>query len=53
MYTDILHNKIMFIFARGMKSGIHSHAAYQDFIRHVGAPDVILTDNARTQTGKK
>ena len=30
-----------------------SHGAYQDYIREVGASETIVTDNSRTQTGKK
>ena len=42
-----------FIFVMGMRKESHSHNAYQDFIREVGAPATLLTDNSRTQTGKK
>jgi len=30
-----------------------NHGAYQDFIREVGTPNVLLTDNARSQVGNK
>ena len=30
-----------------------SHAAYQDFIREVGAPSILCADISKTQTGKK
>jgi hypothetical protein len=36
-----------------MRKESQSHGAYQDFIQNVGAPNVLLTDNARTQIGKK
>ena len=43
----------MFLFARCMRKESESHGAYQDFIRYIGAPNVLLTDNTQTQTGKK
>ena len=42
-----------FIYVRCMRREAHSHGAYQDFVREVGAPNLLLTDNARTETGKK
>ena len=36
-----------------MRRESHSHKAYQDFVRNVGAPVTLLTDNANTLTGKK
>ena len=30
-----------------------NHGAYQDFIRDVGTPNILLTDNAKSQVGKK
>ena len=42
-----------FIFCRCMQRESHSHGAYQDFIREIGAPEIIATDNSQTQTGKK
>ena len=36
-----------------MRRESQSHGAYQDFIRYVGAPNVLLTDNAKTLIGKK
>jgi hypothetical protein len=41
------------LFARCMKREAHSHGAYQDFVREVRAPNVLLTDNSQTQTGQK
>ena len=40
-------------FVRCMQRESHSHGAYQDYIREVGASEVIVTDNSKTQTGKK
>ena len=40
-------------FARCMQREAHSHGAYQDYIREVGAPQMVITDNSQTQTGKK
>ena len=42
-----------YLFIRCMKREAHSHGAYQDFIREIGAPSVLITDNSRTQTGEK
>ena len=42
-----------FLYARCMRKESHSHGAYQDFVRDVGAPNHLLTDNAKTETGKK
>ena len=36
-----------------MRRESHSHKAYQDFIRNIGAPVKLLTDNAKTLIGKK
>ena len=36
-----------------MRKESHSHYAYQDFIREKVAPVTLLTENSRTQTGKK
>ena len=30
-----------------------SHVAYHDYIREVGAPDLMVTDNSNTQNGEK
>jgi len=42
-----------FLFIRCMQRESHSHGAYQDYIREVGASESIVTDNSQTQTGKK
>ena len=36
-----------------MRRESHSHKAYQYFIRNIGAPLTLLTDNAKTLIGKK
>ena len=36
-----------------MRREAQSHGALQDFIRNVGAPTALRTDNAQTQVGKK
>ena len=36
-----------------MQRESHSHGAYQDYIREVGASETIVTDSSKTQTGKK
>ena len=42
-----------YLFVRCMQRESHSHGAYQDYIREVGASEIITTDNSKTQTGKK
>jgi hypothetical protein len=42
-----------FLYVKGMRRKSHSHSAYQDFVWDVGAPNMLLTDNSQTQTGKK
>ena len=42
-----------FLFVRCMRREAHSHGAYQDFVRKVGAPNLLLTDNSQTQIGEK
>ena len=42
-----------YLLVRCMQRESHSHGAYQDYIREVGASEVVVTDNSRTQTGKK
>ena len=41
-----------FLFVKCLRRESQSHSAYQDFIRDVGAPNSLLTDNSQTQTGK-
>jgi hypothetical protein len=41
-----------FTYVKGMKQEAHSHGAYQDFVREIGAPNLLLTDS-KTQTGNK
>ena len=47
-----VHVKSDYVFARCMQRESHSHGAYQDFIREIGAPQLLVTDNSQTQTGK-
>ena len=42
-----------YLFVRCMQRESHYHEAYQDYIRKVGASEVIITDNLCNQTGKK
>ena len=42
-----------YLFVRCMQRESHSHGAYHDYIREVGASDIITTDNSKTHTGKK
>ena len=42
-----------YLFVRCMQREKHSHAAYQDYVREIGAPTVLITDNSQTQTGTK
>ena len=48
-----VHVNSDYLFVRCMQREAHSHGAYQDFVREVGAPQVIITDNSQTQTGQK
>ena len=48
-----VHVESDYLFVRCLQREAHSHGAYQDFIREVGAPQVIVTDNSQTQTGQK
>ena len=47
------HLTSQFLFIQLMRRESQSHSAYQDFLRKVGAPDTLLTDNAKTQIGQK
>ena len=49
----LCHVKSDFLFIRCMQRESHSHRAYQDYIREVEASETIVTDNSKTQTGKK
>ena len=42
-----------YLFVRCRQQESHSHGAYQDYIRDVGASEVIITNNFCTQTGKQ
>ena len=48
-----VHLGSQFLFARCMTREAKSHGAYQDFVREVGAPNILLTDNSQTQSGTK
>ena len=48
-----VHVNSDYLFVRCMQREAHSHGAYQDFIREIGAPEMIVTDNSQTQTGQK
>ena len=41
-----------YLYIKCLRRESHSHSAYQDFIREVGAPNTLLTDNSQTQTGE-
>jgi hypothetical protein len=47
-----VHRASDYLFVRCMQREAHSHGAYQDFVREIGAPELIVTDNSQTQTGK-
>jgi hypothetical protein len=42
-----------FTYVIGMRGEAHSHGAYQDFVREIGAPNFLITNNSKTHTGKK
>ena len=45
------HIESGYLYLRCMRR--EAHGAYQDYIRDVGAPNLLLTDNAQTQVGVK
>jgi hypothetical protein len=50
IFYSVLHQ---YIFVRGMRKESESHSTYQDLVREVGKPNILLTDNAQLQVGKK
>ena len=42
-----------FLCVRCMQREAHSHGTYEDYIREVGASEIIITDNSQTQKGRK
>src|SRR5687768_8235358 len=40
------------LYVKCMRKESHSHGAFQDFIRDIGAPNLLVTDNGKTQIGK-
>ena len=41
------------LFVIYMQIELHSHGSYQDYISELGSSEIIITDNSKTQTGKK
>ena len=52
MCTEFLARLSDYLFVRCMLRESQSHGAYQDSIREVGASEVVVTDNSKTQIGK-
>ena len=48
-----VHLLIQFLLIANLRIEKDNHGAYQDYIREVGTPNILLTDNAKSQTGKK
>ena len=42
-----------FVFVRCLQREKQSHPAFQDFVREVGAPSLLCSDNPKTQTREK
>ena len=53
MHPDFLLNHLEIALCKRNAKKSHSHGAYQDFVRDVGAPNILLTDNSKTQSGVK
>ena len=47
------HVKLDFLFVRCIQRESNSHGTYQDYIHEVGDPEMIITENSKTQTGKE
>ena len=47
------HLLTQFLWIANLRREKDNHGAYQDYIREVGTPNILLTDNAKSQTGKK
>ena len=48
-----VHQASNFIYCKPLKKESQSHSAFQDFLRNVGIPNTLLSDNSQTQTGEK
>ena len=48
-----VHLLSQFIYVGMMRRELQSHGAYEDFIRDIGAPNMILTDHAQTVIEEK
>ena len=47
------HSLTQFIWITNLRRKKDKHGAYQDYIKEVGTPNILLTDNVKSQTGKK
>ena len=48
-----IHKLSNFIYCKPLKKETQSHSAFLDFLRNVGIPNSLLSDNSQTQTGEK
>ena len=48
-----VHLLTQFLWIANLRREKYNHGAYQDYIREVGTPNTLLTDNTKSQTGKK
>ena len=48
-----VHLLTQFLFIANLRREKDNYGAYQDYIREVGTPNILLADNAKSQTGKK
>jgi hypothetical protein len=48
-----IHLATQFLFVALLRREKDNHGGYQDFIREVGAPETLLSDNAKSQTGER
>ena len=48
-----VHLLFQFLWIENLQHKKDNHEAYQYYIREVGTPNILLTDNAKNQVGKK
>ena len=48
-----VHLLTQFLLIANLRREKDNHGAYQEYIREVGMSNILLTDNAKSQTGKK
>ena len=48
-----VHLWTQFLWIENLRQERDNHISYQDFIREVGTPNILLTNNSKSQVGKK